>query len=291
MGKLLKRATEQRQLDIAWRKIRENGISSDSLDTRMAVKDFDRNTNGNIRRLQRRLRKNEFVFDLQTGVLKKKGSGGFRGIVMASVNNRIVERALLNELQNNSEFVRTVNMQPTSVGGVPDRSVPHGLAIINKAIEEGYKYFIRSDISGFFDAVPRGQVLAKIASQTEDKAFMQLLSKATEVCLKNENALGENRKVFPTNAEGIAQGSPLSPLFGNILLYEFDQKFNTRGIICVRFIDDFVLLSKKPEQVKKAFQSAKAYLAKKTWPATIHLKTIQILRNPRRAEYRMVLTF
>lgn len=64
----------------------------------------------------------------------------------------------------------------------------------------------------------------------------------------------------PTDSEGVAQGSPLSPLFGNILLYKFDKQFNDRGVICVRFIDDFVIMSGSEKRCRGAFKSARKHL-------------------------------
>jgi len=61
--------------------------------------------------------------------------------------------------------------------------------------------------------------------------------------------------------QGVAQGSPLSPLFGNILLNDFDLRLNDRGIACVRFIDDFVLLGRSEGSVARAFQSAHKMLS------------------------------
>ena len=127
--------------------------------------------------------------------------------------------------------------------------------------ESGKKWFVRSDISGFFDGVPRADILAKLGQHIEDERFLALLGRATEVVLANEKALGEDRKCFPKDDIGVAQGSPLSPLFGNILLWEFDKRFNDRGIICVRFIDDFVLLGEAEGNVRNAFASARSHLA------------------------------
>jgi RNA-directed DNA polymerase len=218
---------------------------------------FERDTERNLRKIQRRLRDGAFEFEPQKGVLKRKSSGGVRGIVMASVQNRIVERAWLDQLQSKSDFIKTVINQPTSVGGVPGRSVPHGLKLIRDGFDAGKQYFVRSDISGFFDNIPRDKVIARIAQEIDDKPFMATLNAATTVVLENEKLLGENRSVFPTDVEGVAQGSPLSPLFGNILLYEFDIKFNDRGVICVRFIDDFIILADSEKKANKAFENAK----------------------------------
>ena len=263
MGKLFDETTKQHHLFQAWRRIRENGYASSLEETRWAVEQFDRQADRNIKRIQKRLRDGSFEFEAQVGVAKKKSSGnGKRGIVMASIHNRVVERALLDALQLHSPFVKVVIARETSVGGVPERSVPHGLKIINDAMRSGHQHFVRSDISGFFDGIPRKAVLDRIAADVADERFSALLDKATTVVLANEKALGEDRKIFPTDDEGVAQGSPLSPLFGNVLLYDFDVQFNKDGVICVRFIDDFVLLSKEERRATKAFQSAKAHLEK-----------------------------
>src|SRR5262249_8955122 len=74
-------------------------------------------------------------------------------------------------------------------------------------------------------------------------------------------ALGDDRRCFPTDEQGVAQGSPLSPLLGNILLLDFDRRFNGRGIVCIRFIDDFLLLGEAETKVARAFANARTYLS------------------------------
>lgn len=261
MGKLFEHATKQSELYQGWRRIRENGIASHAEDTRIAVEMFEKHVNRNIRRIQKRLKDGAFEFEPQTGILKEKSSGGHRGIVMASVHNRVVERAWLDALQAKSQLVRSVIAYPTSIGGVPERSVPHGLKLIKEAMDSGKKYFVRSDISGFFDSIVRKPIIARIARDINDDKFIGVLESATTVTLANELALGEDRSVFPTDTMGVAQGSPLSPLFGNILLYDFDKKFNERGVVCIRFIDDFLLMADEQRNVNRAFQSAKQFLS------------------------------
>lgn len=253
MGKLFDYATEQNTLFEAWRHIRANGIKSKSEDTRKAVEAFDEDPVRNVRSLQSQLRNDTFAFDYQTGILKRKASGSRRGIVLASIRNRIVERAILDTLQLKCQFVRDVNSRPSSVGGVPDRSVPHGLHLVLSSFDEGKGHFARSDISGFFDHIPRQDVIGFLKAKILEPRFIGLIERATLVTLSNEKALGENRSLFPTDEEGIAQGSPLSPLFGNILLSEFDQQLNNERTTCVRFVDDFVILGYTAEEVRAAF--------------------------------------
>jgi len=261
MGKVFHKATERAALFDAWRKIRSNGLKSRLAETRSAVEAFEQKADRNIRRIQKALRADTFEFEPQRGVLLTKSSGGKRGVVIASVYNRIVERAILDALQTHSQFIKNVNSIRTSIGGVPQRSVPHGLAMVRNAYDSGRRYFVRSDISGFFDNIPRLQVIDRIAADIDDQRFIELMKKATTVTLANESALGEDRSVFPTDEEGVAQGSPLSPLFGNVLLYDFDGSFNGRGITCVRFIDDFIMLGEQERYVRKAFANARKHLS------------------------------
>lgn len=233
---------------------------SSAEETRAAIDNFGQHADQKLRQIQKLVRQGKFQFAPQKGVLVRKSSGGHRGIVMASVENRVVERALLNHLQGKSPLVQRVINEPTSVGGVPERSVPHGLKLIRDAIAEGKRHFVRSDISGFFDHIPRVQVIDRIAVDIQEPEYIRLITEATAVVLSNEAALGEDRRVFPTDVEGVAQGSPLSPLFGNILLNDFDREFNTRGIRCIRFIDDFVLLAESSGQAAKSYDSAKRAL-------------------------------
>ncbi len=260
METLFTEAKKQASLRRAWLRIRSNGTRSPQQETREAIAEFERDAESHIRRIQRRLYQRTFSFDPQLGVQKTKRSGGKRGIVVAPIQNRIVERAWLNCLQERVPFVREVIQTPTSVGGVPDRSTPHGLALIQDAMDDGKKFFVRADISGFFDGIPRQDVINTLKLHIDDEKFLEVLEQATEVTLANEAVLGDDRKLFPTDEEGVAQGSPLSALFGNILLHDFDKQFNDRGIVCVRFIDDFVILGEKGRTVRKAYESAKAHL-------------------------------
>lgn len=255
MGKLFDVATQRRSLMSAWKRIRTNGANSASSETRSAIARFEQDESGNIHRIQRRLRDGTFEFDPQKGILKRKSSGAKRGIVMASVQNRVVERALLERMQDDIPYIRSVIATPTSVGGVPNRSVPHGLKVIQQCINDGKKHFVRSDISAFFDNIPRGLILAALSEHIRDDAFRDLLDRASSVTLGNEKALGDDRGLFPVDNHGVAQGSPLSPLFGNILLSNFDKVMNDRGVVCVRFIDDFVILAESEAKVRKAFHS------------------------------------
>lgn len=150
----------------------------------------------------------------------------------------------------------------TSFGGIKEQSVRKAIEAACTAISKGAKFFIRSDIKKFFPNIPRDYVKNQISGLIQDAQFNQLLSKATDTELKNLDALKKQSDLFPLYEVGVAQGCCLSPLIGNILLYDFDVKMNGRGITCLRYIDDFIVLGPNLRKVTSAFKSAKQYLKK-----------------------------
>ena len=69
----------------------------------------------------------------------------------------------------------------------------------------------------------------------------------------------ENGVVMPTE-EGSPQGGNLSPLLANIYLNEFDWEFHNRGVPCVRYADDIVLLAKSRRASERLLESSTRYL-------------------------------
>lgn len=83
----------------------------------------------------------------------------------------------------------------------------------------------------------------------EDQEFLELFTKAIAVELANMAQLREHAKAFPIEDIGVAQGNSLSPLLGNLFLYDFDQEFNKRPAVrCIRYIDDFIILAPSIEK-------------------------------------------
>ena len=71
----------------------------------------------------------------------------------------------------------------------------------------------------------------------------------------------ENGVVMDTE-EGSPQGGNLSPLLANIYLDEFDKEFERRGVPCVRYADDIVLLAKSERAAKRLLETSTSYSGK-----------------------------
>ncbi len=274
---LCTRLRSRQVLHRAWLSVRASGLKSASIQTVGKIKGFEENWINNLDRVARRLKAGKFDFVEEIGIALPKGKGkhGLRPLVLAPIENRIVRRAILEVLQGYGDAsskprnrwsgipaIREVMATRTSVGGIRNRGVSHGLALIDLAVRDQQHFFVRSDIQNFFARIPVNEVNSFVRDAVSDKGFTTIFERALATHLTNKGELEDLHllKLFPDEETGVAQGSALSALAGNITLREFDAKMNGRGIVCVRYIDDFILLGRSYEKVRAAYLSARSML-------------------------------
>jgi RNA-directed DNA polymerase len=249
---------KQKNLWIAWRHVLGTGRSA-SVEIRNALGKFKQDDFSNISRINRELGADKFDFGAARGAPIKRPGKKPRPIVIPRTEARIVQRALLNELQSVPALAPYFR-NPNSFGGIVDRDREAAIREVQRELDNGAKYFVRSDIQEFFTRIPRPQALAALAAPLDSRAA-ELLERATHLELDNADKLRDLLTLFPTPAIGVAQGLCLSPLMGNVVLHAFDEALNGRGIRCIRFVDDFILLGGSEKTVMKAFDSAQRMLA------------------------------
>jgi hypothetical protein len=221
---------------------------------------FEQDSFGSISKLRKRL-SSGYQFAPQLGILKPKpNSPDYRPLVVAPLEDRIIQRAILDILTAHVTAVKKILRTPTSIGGLPGRGVESAIKLITESIDGGSRYFLRSDIANFFMRIPKDKVKAFAADCIKDQEFLSLFERALNTELQNLEELGKHGALFPIGNDGVAQGSALSTLAGNIVLQDFDKTLNGRNIRCVRYIDDFIILGADESSVKKTFDSAQRLL-------------------------------
>ncbi|MCP5368103.1 MAG: hypothetical protein H6907_21270 [Hyphomicrobiales bacterium] len=247
----------------AWAAVRSNVNASGQETFKAEVKSISQNPIPHLRRIQNDLKRRQFAFEKQHAVLKTKSTGAKRPIVVSPINNRIVQRGILNVLQSENDKITPLLGEignalrtRTSVGGIPKRGVAYGIKLIQEALRSGATYYLRSDIRDFFTKVPKSEVTDFVQKQTGDGDFVSLLEQALGTELDNADEIKEYLYLFPLGDTGVPQGSSLSAFAGNVVLRDFDALTNGRKITTIRYIDDFVILGASEGAVKKAFSSA-----------------------------------
>lgn len=131
LSKIRKSVHKSSNLEAAWRVIYRSGRFSKSDEVREAIERFAVDPSANLRSIQSRLSRNTFDFGLAKGapIQKRDGkgqpTGKIRPIVIASLEARIVQRAILNVLVEVPGLKSYVNT-PNSFGGLRKARVENG---------------------------------------------------------------------------------------------------------------------------------------------------------------------
>lgn len=271
----------------AWRHVKRSALNSSRDEIKGQAAEFEHRHQTHLRTIGRQLRDNRFKFDPATGVLKDKRVRLAKGkaprpIMVGSLRNRVVQRAILQVLQPrrirdirniDSRYeakrdprlgnINRINESRYGVGGLlrPYGGVRPAVERILSAINDGSTHFFQSDIMSFFTRIPTSSVIKFIGDETEDKKFAQIFHDGLNIDLANKDELITYARLFPSGGIGVAQGSSLSAFAGNVLLFELDHELNSNGVTAVRYIDDLLMVAPDEKILDNAVKHAKHRLA------------------------------
>jgi group II intron reverse transcriptase/maturase len=193
----------------------------------------------NLRELHERLKTMRYRHQPIRRVHIPKGDGRTRPIGVSSVEDKIVQGALREVL----EAVYEQGFLECSYGFRPDRSAHDALRAMHQmAYRERITVVLEADIQAFFDSIDREKLLELLQIRVADPPLLRLLGKCLHVGVLD----GEE---FSKPGEGTAQGSIISPMFGNVYLhyvldlwFEHEIKPRLQGQArLIRYADDFVI--------------------------------------------------
>ena len=263
-SELAARVWSKENLHKAWLKVSSSSRTSASRTIRREAEWFGHQVLAKINSLCSRLSMGIFEFSPSKGIFMQRAGKSDRPIVVAPIENKIVQRAILNVVNNSDSLSQMVKTQ-FSFGGIYDttdrRNVGTAVDALRGGIEAGLTWYVKSDIRDFFVGIPREKVVDAVRSRVSDEKFLNLFERAVAVELDNMIELGADAEAFPIHETGVAQGCCLSPFIGNALLKDFDRKMNDRGVRCLRYIDDFLILAPSRGAALGAFKAAKKLLS------------------------------
>jgi CRISPR-associated protein Cas1 len=146
---------------------------------------------------------------------------------------------------------------PAAMGYRRGRSVQKATACVREAIDAGYHFAVQADIEDFFPSVNLDRLEAQLDGllPPADAVLRGLLHKLLRAGYRKDGEL-------VTRQRGLAQGSPLSPLFANLYLEHFDAVLSAVDAKLVRYADDFVILTRDRAQAEKLLERARGELAR-----------------------------
>ena len=178
-----------------------------------------------------------------------KPDGGVRKLGIPTVTDRIIQQAMAQQLMPIYEPL----FSDGSYGYRPGRSAKDAIQKIKEYAEQGYTRAVVLDLSKYFDTLNHELLINILRRNVKDERMIQMIKRYLK------SGVMENGVVIETE-EGSPQGGNLSPLLANIYLNEFDQEFSRRGVPCIRYADDIVLLAKSERASERLLETSTKYL-------------------------------
>lgn len=269
MGDIALAVSDLDNLFRAWRDVRSHVAQTSWPQITTEMQLMDAAPLRNLLEIQTALRQQRYQFSPKHGYTKRKSGGSRRGITVHSVRDRIVQRAILNVLYTSDARLKRKLGQipaalnhPNSFAGTPGKGLPQAIACVARSVNQGARAYVYSDMKDFFPCIPKAEVVGFLRSNMEDDEFTDLFRRALDTELSNPEELKGFLTLFPGPEVGVAQGSLLSVMAGNIAMRRFDEILNTNELTTIRYLDDFITLTKDLVSAEQAFRTAREELAR-----------------------------
>ncbi len=202
-------------------------------------RDYGRGLEENLQALQARVQRGAYRASPSRRVFIPKPDGRLRPLGVAALEDKIVQRALVEVLN----AVYEEDFLGFSYGFRPGRSPHDALDALFVGITGGkVNWVLDADIRDFFTRLDHSWLVKFIEHRIADKRVLRLIQKWLRAGVVEDG-------VWSETAEGTPQGASISTLLANVYLhYVFDlwvrqwRQRHARGdMVVVRFADDIVL--------------------------------------------------
>jgi group II intron reverse transcriptase/maturase len=156
-----------------------------------------------------------------------KKSGGYRHLTNPTVTDKVLQRAVLNVLDD----VFDPLFLPCSYAYRKGRSTADAVETICAHRDAGFTWVLDADIDECYDSFDHALMLDLVREKVDDAIVLRLI----------EGWLRAGRR-DPDVARGIPLGAVISPLLCNVYLHRLDLALVSQGWLVVRYADDFVVL-------------------------------------------------
>ncbi len=247
---LFERIIDRGNLSRAWDKIRSNHTVAGT--DGVTEEEFQSRRKEMILQLQIELQSERYnTRPAKQVVLAKNGSE--RMISILCMRDKVVQQALCQELQKIYEETFAEAVYAYRRG----RSAIQAVEQIEQWIGTGkYSYFLKTDISHFFDGIVQERLTGLLRRRISDEKVLRLV----EICL-HMRYLDDNGDLHD-KTRGVYQGAILSPLLSNIYMTDFDcwlERFEEK---CIRYSDDILILGQNRENLEKLLTEMQSFLEK-----------------------------
>lgn len=193
----------------------------------------------NIRDLQARIHRGAYRAQPSLRVWIPKPDGRQRPLGIASLEDKLVQQAVVLVLQ----AIYEQDFLGFSYGFRPGRSQHDALDALSVALtSRKVNWVLDADIAGFFDAIDHEWLIKFVEHRIGDRRILRLIRKWLRAGVSEDGEWSQTQV-------GTPQGAVISPLLANVYLHyvldlwvQWWRKHHCRGdVIVIRYADDFVI--------------------------------------------------
>lgn len=186
----------------------------------------------------------------------------YRLICVPTLADRIVQRALLVEMEKKGKQLGVLNDVSHGFIAGGARTVSSAQKSVCR-IRSEKPWILKADISKFFDRIDRDSLFDTFSKKFRFSTLHPLIKGAiqSEVEVKGERVELAIRQNGIIKGKGLRQGMPISPFMSNFALSGFDKIISSKYSI-VRYADDLIVLGKNEDECKRAKEDIECELYK-----------------------------
>ena len=243
----MEQVADPANLNAAWKRVRQNG-GAPGIDG-ISVAAFEECFRPHAEELRARLLDGSYRPGALRRVAIPKPHGGERRLGIPTVQDRLVQQALLQVLQP----ILDPTFHAHSYGFRPGRSAHQAVAAAQAHIREGCDWVVDLDLEAFFDHVNHDRLMSRLGQAIADKRVRWIVRRFLQAGVMEEGVRTPRR-------EGTPQGGPLSPLLANLVLDELDRELESRGLRFVRYADDCNVYLRSERAALRAFENLTRFI-------------------------------
>ena len=222
--------------------------------------DYGQNLETNISDLHARVQAGRYRAKPSRRVYIPKADGRQRPLGIASLEDKIVQRAVVEVLN----AVYEVDFRGFSYGFRPGRGPHHALDALAVGIgRKRVNWVLDADIRDFFNQLDHAWLMRFLGHRIADKRVLRLIGKWLAAGVIEDGNWSQT-------VEGAPQGASVSPLLANVYLHHvFDlwadwwrKRFARGDVIIVRFADDFIVGFEYEDDARRFLDELRGRFAK-----------------------------